>query len=183
MEHHLAKPSALLEAAESYLLHLHGTLALIPDPAYTRVSAALPGSTIGKHVRHVLDHFSLLLAADPADPSAYVSYMQRERNPATESSPRGGQEAITEMVAVLRSAKALAILPEAPLRIEDTVPTESSLCGGDAAFVSSWGRELWFCTHHMIHHNAVIACLMHEFGLQPPKEFAYAPSTLKHSHH
>ncbi|KAJ2402758.1 hypothetical protein GGI23_000477 [Coemansia sp. RSA 2559] len=184
MEHQLAMPAALLEAAESYLLHLHGTLALIPGPAYTRVSAALPGSTIGKHVRHVLDHFSLLLAADPADPAVAVSYTQRERNLATETSPPGGQDAIMKMVAILRRAKHRVLLPDAPLRIEDTVPaTESSSCGGDAAFVSSWGRELWFCTHHMIHHNAVIACLMHEFGLQPPKEFAYAPSTLKHSQH
>ncbi|KAJ1766866.1 hypothetical protein IW140_000839 [Coemansia sp. RSA 1813] len=177
--HHLASPSELLQAAESYLLHLHRSLTQIPDPEYTRVSCALPGSTIGKHVRHVLDHFALLLSADPRNPAEYVSYAQRERNPAAQSSVAGGQDAIMKMVDTLRSAQeARAIVPDAPVRIEDTMPGNNE----DAAFVSSWGRELWFCTHHMIHHNAVIACLMHEFGLHPPKEFAYAPSTLKHSH-
>ncbi|KAI7826670.1 hypothetical protein BX661DRAFT_183239 [Kickxella alabastrina] len=50
----------------------------------------------------------------------------------------------------------------------------------EARFMSTVGRELWFCTHHMVHHNAVITMLMHEFGHKVPDEFAYAPSTKVH---
>ncbi|KAJ2655809.1 hypothetical protein IWW48_005347 [Coemansia sp. RSA 1200] len=189
---HLASPADLLEAAESYLLHLHSVLAHLPadPPVYARVSAALAGSTIGKHVRHILDHFSILLAVERPDQCA--SYMRRERSTDTESSVGGGQAAIMRVVERIRQKKQqqqqleqkkqqqqqqqgeLLVAADARVFIEDTMPGNDT-----AAFVSSWARELWFCTHHMIHHNAIIACLMHEFGLQPPAEFAYAPSTLK----
>ncbi|KAJ2557888.1 hypothetical protein EV175_001077 [Coemansia sp. RSA 1933] len=184
----LASTADLLDGAVSYLTHLHDSLALIPDPAYTHVSAALPGSTIGKHVRHILDHFSLFLAAaaaaaDPAVEAPCISYSHRERSPGTETFVKEGQRAIMNMVARLRSLKNGHMpQPDSPVTIEDTLPPSAShQKEGDSAFVSSWARELWFCTHHMIHHNAIIACLMHEAGLHPPKEFAYAPSTLKRS--
>ncbi|KAI9501083.1 hypothetical protein GGI25_005867 [Coemansia spiralis] len=173
MDHQLATPKELLTSSTSYLLHLRDTLALVPDATYTRISTALPGSTIGKHVRHVLDHFMLLLAS-----SGRVNYSLRERNEDTQSSVASGQAAILRTVERIRSVleDGCSVNVESPVCIEDTLPG-----GNDRAFVSTLGRELWFCTHHMIHHNAVIACLMFEFGLQPPKEFAYAPSTIKRS--
>ncbi|KAJ1946428.1 hypothetical protein GGF37_001166 [Kickxella alabastrina] len=64
---------------------------------------------------------------------------------------------------------------EGNLVVVDTMPD-----GEEARFMSTVGRELWFCTHHMVHHNAVITMLMHEFGHKVPDEFAYAPSTKVH---
>ncbi|KAJ1831275.1 hypothetical protein LPJ70_006749 [Coemansia sp. RSA 2708] len=176
----------LFSHAISYLRHLSGIIGKLDDGQYTRGSKALPGSTIGKHVRHVLDHFSLLFAAladaqSAADnlqhPLGPVDYAHRERNPTTESTVAGGQASIGKTVAsVDRLRQREAAIPTF-ITISDTMPG-----GAMASFLSTVDRELWFCIHHMVHHNAIIASLMFELGLDPPTEFAYAPSTIKLGH-
>ncbi|KAJ2485704.1 hypothetical protein EV174_001572 [Coemansia sp. RSA 2320] len=166
--HHLFDGAAKqLCQLQTTVLSLHGV--------YTRESQALPGSTIGKHVRHVLDHFSLLFAAIQGPRPFAVNYAHRERNQATQESIAVGIASLAAMsVTTSRLRERLRLHASDTVMVSDTMPG-----GNDAEFVSSVGRELWFCIHHMIHHNAVIASLMHEFGLRPPTEFAYAPSTLK----
>ncbi|KAJ2778737.1 hypothetical protein H4R18_004425 [Coemansia javaensis] len=172
----------LFDSAASYLRHLGGVLDGVGDDKYTQESHALPGSTIGKHVRHVLDHFSLLLAAlEGADPQqtgplGVVDYAHRERSPATESTVAGGRAAIERVIADMARVRALPLPPGGWICVCDTLPG-----GAEGRYESSVDRELWFCLHHMVHHNAIIAGLMHELGLDPPTEFAYAPSTIKHS--
>ncbi|KAJ2830643.1 hypothetical protein IWW50_000138 [Coemansia erecta] len=176
----------LFTHAIDYMHHLSGIIGKLDDAQYTQGSKALPGSTIGKHVRHVLDHFALLFAAlaraqAPGDniqhPLGPVDYAHRERNPFTESTVNGGQSSIAStIVAVKQLRQHEAEIPRF-ITISDTMPG-----GAVASFMSTVDRELWFCIHHMIHHNAIIASLMFELGLDPPTEFAYAPSTIKLAH-
>ncbi|KAJ2017487.1 hypothetical protein H4218_004192 [Coemansia sp. IMI 209128] len=170
------KLRSLFDSACDQLTLLGQTLSPLTDAQYTTESQALPGSTIGKHVRHILDHFSLLFTALSAHPPATVCYSHRERNAFAQDTVAGGRSTIESTV---QRARALSTQPNAhadPLTISDTMTG-----GNEEAFTSTVGRELWFCIHHMIHHNAIIASLMHEFGLHPPTQFAYAPSTIKHN--
>ncbi|KAJ2717208.1 hypothetical protein H4R19_000152 [Coemansia spiralis] len=173
----------LFGSATSYLEHLSRIVGRLGDAQYTQESRALPGSTIGKHVRHVLDHFALLLAAlssataEPSQPLGPVCYSHRQRDPSVQSTVAGGQAGIARTVAAVEAARRRPLPDTAPITISDTLPG-----GAEASFLSTVDRELWFCIHHMVHHNAIVASLMYEFGMDPPTEFAYAPSTLKHAH-
>ncbi|KAI8326132.1 hypothetical protein GQ54DRAFT_301467 [Martensiomyces pterosporus] len=138
-----------------------------------------------KHVRHVLDHFNLLFAAalppQTGTESAAtreprcepVHYSHRVRNVSTEKDVASGMSSIEAAVerALDLQLRSPGLLE--PIQVFDTLPN-----GKEAGFTSTLGRELWFCIHHLVHHNAVIASLMHEFGLDRPADFAYAPSTI-----
>ncbi|KAJ2806487.1 hypothetical protein H4R20_001670 [Coemansia guatemalensis] len=182
----------LFDHATGYLKHLRAIIGKLNDNLYIQESKALPGSTIGKQVRHVLDHFSLLFAAldnivpdidtsgsegNLQQPLGPVNYAHRERNPATESTVVGGQASIDRIVSTIEHMKRHSSTIPRFIRIADTLPG-----GSEGNFLSTVDRELWFCIHHMVHHNAVIATLMYELGLDPPTEFAYAPSTIKLAH-
>ncbi|KAJ1728214.1 hypothetical protein LPJ61_004152 [Coemansia biformis] len=183
----------LLASAASSLSHLGEIVRGLSDDQYVQESKALPGSTIGKHVRHVLDHFTLLLGAlakaDEEDatstlvrdslkrPLGPVSYSHRERNRSTESTVACGLEGIARVTGMIEGVGQRTRAAPAFITIRDTLPG-----GTEASYLSTADRELWFCIHHMVHHNAIIASLMYEFGLDPPTEFAYAPSTIKHAH-
>ncbi|KAJ2889840.1 hypothetical protein IWW38_004470, partial [Coemansia aciculifera] len=131
-----AKLSALLDSAADQLEQLSTTILPLSDTTYTHESQALPGSTIGKHVRHILDHFSLLFAAissTPSQPSpATVNYSRRERNTATQESVAGGIASIGTMAGIarrLRTQTQDTIVSDDVLIVADTMPG-----GRDEAF-------------------------------------------------
>ncbi|KAJ2719681.1 hypothetical protein GGI07_005064 [Coemansia sp. Benny D115] len=170
----------LLNGATDTLRQLSANISNLTDQIYTRESQALPGSTIGKHVRHLLDHFNILITAlSNNTPLATVNYSSRVRDTVVESSVKGGQDAIDDMahISLLDCNRMLeegTLALRTPIRVIDVLPS-----GAESAFMSTLGREFWFCIHHMVHHNAIIASLMYEFGCTSSKEFAYAPSTAK----
>jgi uncharacterized damage-inducible protein DinB len=45
------------------------------------------------------------------------------------------------------------------------------------SLTTSLARELVFALQHTIHHQAIVAVLLHEQGIAAPAEFGYAPST------
>ncbi|KAJ1802236.1 hypothetical protein LPJ75_006247 [Coemansia sp. RSA 2598] len=170
----------LIDGARKSLARLRFTIKPLDDATYTRESAALPGSTIGKHVRHIIEHFTLLTQAINTKQPLAVNYAARNRDQAIESSVQKGLESITavadpQMSTCLEFLESGKLSLRTPVRVVDTLPS-----GMESSLMSTLGRELWFCTHHMIHHNAIIASLLHEAGMSAPREFAYAPSTVKH---
>jgi len=42
------------------------------------------------------------------------------------------------------------------------------------------GRELAYCVGHAIHHYAIVRPICSQLGIDVPKEFGVAPSTLKY---
>ncbi|KAJ1647337.1 hypothetical protein J3B02_005387 [Coemansia erecta] len=172
----------LIDGARKCLERLRITIQPLDDPTYTRESQALPGSTIGKHVRHIIEHFTLLIQAINSKQPVTVNYAARHRNKDIETHVESGMDAILDvsdpqLTICLELLESDYLSLHTPIRVIDTLPS-----GVESALMSTLGRELWFCTHHMIHHNAVIASLLYEAGHAPPPEFAYAPSTVKHNH-
>lgn len=160
---------ALLEQAVTFIES-------IDDASYSRASRLLPGGTIGKHFRHIVDHFAATLAPlrTPAQCECVViDYDRRERNVPMETCRR---TAVTEIKAVMDE---LARAHDGASEGIVTVRVMLSADGAERDFRSTLGRELAFASHHAVHHHAMIQVIAVELGLRSPDGFGKAPSTLK----
>lgn len=149
-------------------------LAGLPSSLYAAPSKVLPAGTIGKHVRHVLDHFrALRLAADthfaqPAD------YDHRERDTPVETSTAAAIATIDDLLSWISAISSA----EAPRLI--TVRVMLAADGRTADLSTSLGRELAFAAHHGEHHHAMIGAICREHAHPVPADWGKAPSTLNH---
>ncbi|SGZ06426.1 BQ5605_C031g10942 [Microbotryum silenes-dioicae] len=158
---------------------------VVSDQQLTTVSEYVPGSTIGKHLRHLHDHYRLLLdsllLATPHDPSSSssspspveLSYDVRSRNIASETSHKAALEAFIQLQHRLETEtrSGTAIEPDRTIRLEAVTPFKVRV-------ESSWARELWFVSLHATHHLALVRVVATELGLTVRDEFGVAPSTL-----
>ncbi len=136
---------------------------------YVYESMVVKGGTIGKHVRHILDHFRCAITSDGAEP---IDYDHRTRGGSIESD----QQAARSEIATLRGL--LSDLGEH--RLGETVTTRVMLCadGRTADLGSTRAREIFFAMHHAIHHNAILKAIGLELGFECPEGFGTAPSTI-----
>lgn len=139
------------------------------DADYTRKSELAGGGTIGGHVRHCLDHATLLLAGLEG---GLVDYDRRERGTDVERCPREAFDSIRRLEASIRGLS--PELLEQEIRVRGLVhPSLPAL-----EFSSTVGRELMFVISHTTHHNAMIAAAARRMGVSLPADFGYAPSTI-----
>ncbi|TFY66051.1 hypothetical protein EVG20_g5034 [Dentipellis fragilis] len=143
---------------------------LSSDDQLTYNSKFLPGSTIGKHLRHARDHFALLLACAASEPPHVMSYDTRARNTPMESSRQAALDAIKDMISTLEG-----VVPRSRL---DTPLTLNAVTPYDQTFQSTFGRELWFAALHAVHHWSMVRVIAGELGIQLEDTFGFAPSTL-----
>ncbi|MBL9030607.1 MAG: hypothetical protein JNM80_02740 [Phycisphaerae bacterium] len=138
---------------------------------YCGESATIRGGTLGKHVRHVLDHFRAALdAAD--DPSVEIDYDHRERNVPMETDRAAALDSIRELRD--RLAAVTPAMVDRPVRVRVMITGD----GAEAALGSTLGRELAFAAHHAVHHHAMMGAIAAEFGVRTHPEFGKAPSTI-----
>ncbi len=132
------------------------------DPAFA--------STVGKHVRHTIDHVWALRAASEG---ACACYESRSRGTAVETDlPRAIcdlREARAFLEGLRRSDFA------APIAIELAIFRDSP----PAPMASTLERELAFVHGHTIHHMAIIRMLIarSDEASSLPRTFGYAPGT------
>jgi hypothetical protein len=127
---------------------------------------------VGPHFRHVLEHYSCLLAGLPA---RRVDYDGRAREEAIETRRQAALDRIREQIG--------GLMPLAEADLE--VPVEIRLECGLGAETEQWSRstlrrELQFLLSHTIHHYALIGLLLEKRGVEVGPDFGVAPSTLKH---
>lgn len=135
-------------------------------------SRVLPGGTIGKHLRHIMDHFAA--AAEAASTGISIDYDHRERNVPMERDPRVAMDAIAAVRARLRDAAGK------PMNTPVTVRVMLSGSGEEADLRSSAAREIFFAMHHAVHHQAMMRAIAAEFGVDMDVDFGKAPSTLNY---
>ena len=120
------------------------------DDHITYQSKLSTGSTIGKHARHLADHYRLLLdgtarAASSPSPSSPIefSYDIRSRNLAAETSHAACVESFEQLRAQLAEVTrdGHGVDPERAVRLHATTPFEVEVG-------SSFARELWFASFH-----------------------------------
>lgn len=131
-----------------------------------------PGNpTTGRHVRHILDHYTSFLEALKPD-RPFLDYENRERNATIEHCPR---EARAKVSAICNDLKKLENTShERPVRVHYLTGS------GAIAIDSSAGRELTFLTGHTIHHMAIIALLVGDLHIELKDGFGVHPSTQRY---
>lgn len=144
--------------------------ALVNDDQLTTQSSFLPGSTIGKHLRHARDHFVLLLDCLAGDEPYILSYDTRTRNTPMESSLSEARSALKDAIARFEAISPVMKLDQ-PLTLNAVTPFPQTL-------ESTIGRELWFVGLHAVHHWSMVRVIAGELGITLPEDFGFAPSTL-----
>jgi len=166
------------------------------DACYYYESKFISSSTIGKHVRHLYDHFRLLLESKQLktkreasgnchyyeeqkeeDNSGFwtVNYDDRQKNIPTEILRQAAIKQLEKLQdTILNDCTFISL--NTPLQIDATVDSEMS---DPVPLQSTYGRELWFCCHHALHHFALIRVICAEQNIVVPEDFGVAPSTLK----
>lgn len=127
-------------------------------------------SSIGAHIRHILDRFHCFFAGLT---NACIDYDARKRDPEIEHNLQAA------MFAVASVARRVEQLRETPFGAELIAIKESVLSSSPAVEISSTAeRELMGLITHSIHHLAIIALQAKSFGYQLDGDFGKAPSTI-----
>lgn len=177
------------------------------DELLTTVSDLVPGSTVGKHLRHLHDHFRLLFESSLADRPPHdgerkvLNYDSRRRNVPMESSRT---IMIQQFVDLKRNylenpssacnrdrpgpnptqARELVAQPlDQRDSFDHNLPLDLiAITPRPVLLKTTFNRELWFACLHATHHYALIRVIVTgELKLSLPKEFGVAPSTLERS--
>lgn len=164
-----ACPSA--RAALALLEQASALVGVVDDGAYGRASRVMPGGTMGKHFRHLVDHFAAALAGGGG---AVIDYDHRERDVPMETDRGAALAQIGMLMERLRGIDGAAGAAAVRVRLM------LSCDGEEHEFDSTLGRELAFAAHHAVHHHAMIGAIAAEMGVRTPEGFGRAPATLHH---
>ena len=163
-------PTVVLGAV-ALLRQCAGFVGAISDEAYIGESATIRGGTIGKHVRHSLDHFAAAIGV--LECPGVIDYDHRARNVPMETSRAAALERLAAIEESMGMLDASAL--EKVVRVRFMVSGD----GVEAELTSTIGRELAFASHHAIHHHAMMKAMAAEFGVSTGAEFGRAPSTVQ----
>ncbi|KAI0823013.1 hypothetical protein BC628DRAFT_1365600 [Trametes gibbosa] len=145
---------------------------LVTDEQLTAHSTFIPGSTIGKHLRHARDHFVLLVEAISTSAPHVLNYDKRARNTPMESQRKAAADALNDAITQLQAVVPTMNMTE-PIILHAVTPYPQVL-------ETTFGRELWFAGLHAIHHWSMVRVIAGEMGIQMDDAFGFAPSTLVH---
>ncbi len=137
---------------------------------YTAKHPACFNNSLGGHMRHNLDHFTCLLAGQPA---RRVDYDARTRDQLVETDPQHAANRLREVAHELTAFNGDDLTGELSIKMD---------CGTELPESQAWARstlrrELQFLLSHTIHHYALVAVMCHELGVALDPAFGVAPST------
>ncbi len=147
---------------------LHALVAGLEAEVYRADAAGM--SSVGRHVRHILDHLEALASAR----EGRVVYWRRTRGTAVETAP----EAACAALLVARDwVEQWAGSPDRELQVRDmTGPRRGE---AEVTCASSLRRELLWVASHTVHHLATLRFLLREARAEATlgAEVDLAPST------
>ncbi|MGB3619629.1 MAG: DinB family protein [Catalinimonas sp.] len=155
----------MLSLSQTPFQQLEDLLLALTTEEYRRPLPLLSGSSIGQHVRHVLEFYQCVERGAAA---GRVNYDARARDLTLEEQPRRAVEAIhhlTRHLGCLRDEYAFVLTGG----FEVPVPTTAA-------------RELLYCLEHAVHHLAIIRIgVRHYFPhVRLDESFGVAASTLRY---
>lgn len=147
----------------------------IPHTDYTEIRQPFFHSSIGQHIRHILDHFTALQSGFDQD---FVNYNIRHRHSQIEQLPELAKVQCETL------QQWLGNLVQEDLDKSFIVESEISVSHQHSVKVrSNLARELLFVNSHAIHHYAMIKVIRLLQNAEVPSEFGFAPATLTYMHH
>ncbi|PZX55597.1 DinB family protein [Algoriphagus chordae] len=153
----------LAQLNSEVLGELSDFLAQLKSEDFADLSPVLKTSSIGQHVRHVLELYECLISQYE---SGFVCYDDRKRDKSLE----------TEVNIAMAKIRVL----QANLLLEDKEIVLKMAVGEDFEMIrSSYNRELCYNLEHCIHHQALIkiACNQLDY-ITLPDSFGVAKSTI-----
>jgi len=162
----------LIESVIETLQQGEALLTEISDETYTRKVSIAFNASIGGHYRHCLDHFrSLLDSAMDGD----LNYDHRERDTLIEKDRYAALNATRELIEGYECLDPAFLMRPLAVTCKTSYATD-----GSQVSPSTVGREIMYSVAHAVHHYALIGVMGGIIGLQMPRGFGVAPSTLKH---
>ncbi len=157
--------------AKENLLQLKELLQVIKNEDFNRKTEILSGSSIGQHIRHILEFYLLLVSGSF---SGTISYDKRQRDKRMEESTAFAIETIDRLLPGIDTLE-----EQFMLKFEGDFTTDGT---ADHFIQSSVGRELAYCIEHSIHHQAIIKAGLIELGLKSlvDENFGVAYSTIRY---
>ncbi len=150
----------LYNQVKTHLYELQKLIVHMSDEAYVYTDQ-LNDASVGKHIRHTLEIFDLLVAQYD---SGVINYEKRQRDAQLELDRDFASQKVTELITSLRRPDKLLILEFEDCQVN-----------------TSYHRELLYQLEHIIHHNAILVPLLRQQKeLQVSSTFGFAPSTIRH---
>ena len=162
--------------SNSYVDIIEQAVSLLDDISladYQEVLTPHFSSSIGGHIRHIVDHF---LALKQASTSGEINYNKRNRHADLEQFPQSAIATCESITAWLEETRSTQLLNQRVLvtRDIDISHTKGTTCE------STLERELVFVASHAIHHYALIRIIRNMQGKALPEFFGYASSTISY---
>jgi len=126
-------------------------------------------SGIGKHVRHILDHF---LAVQLGAVNGNIDYNSRHRDSQIENDAELALQLIKQLIEWFTQADAQ--LQERAVKVESEISIKQQQ---NRLFDSSLSRELCYLINHTVHHVAYAKLVAKELGLVVDATIGIAPGT------
>jgi hypothetical protein len=164
--------STLANAAEEVLKQGLVLLSQIDEETYALVAPEPYNASLGRHYRHVLDHFHCL---EIGAARGVIDYDNRVRDARLENDVEYARAETERLIGVFKNCS--DELLEEPCVVQYSV---GYIEKEPARVLSVLGRELAFCVGHAVHHYAIVRLLCDALEIGVVPEFGVAPSTLKH---
>ena len=157
----------LRKALSSCLGQVETILDIIDKDSSDRAETTYRNRSLGKHVRHIIDH---ILAFKAAEKSGLLDYDRRNRGSDIEVNWETAREFLAGVREWLVNAEPRCL----PLRVKSEIDCLASV---SELFESNSDRELLYLINHTIHHIAYMRLLMEREGYQLPEHIGLSPST------
>jgi hypothetical protein len=142
----------------------------ISDEAYTTTAHEYFGSGIGRHVRHILDHYTCFLEGEGT-----VDYDARNRDERLEIDRSHALRTLDSIVERLESSGDGGNV-RLVIHCNEGIEGSEASTGSESSVL----RELQYPASHTVHHYAIIGFILKILGHAIPENFGVAPSTIAH---
>lgn len=175
--------SGSLETIDQMISFIEG----LSDKEYQYIAKPLFDSSIGQHLRHIVDLYLALMSStqlghiDSAktirsssaiSPVSTINYDIRRRGALIETEKQTGLAELADIRAWLLYNEHTNMTEEVWISTEVSLSSQAS-----ELFKSSLGRELCFASSHLTHHLAIMAAIAKVSGKEVDSSIGLAPAT------